>query len=585
MVRSESRAVSIVALLALGLCACSGSALPVRRDGASPGADRGDLPGPDLARDLPTPADAGAPLAFDARPTDAPATDTRAALDTREVAAPVDLRILDAAPEAAPVVDAPVALDLAPRDLPPAPDSARDLPAAPDTASPDAAVPPDAPVVPPDAPATPDAAPDAADLPAPDAAPDLPDAAPPDVALPADTAPDQPPGPVVVDVSAGHSHTCAVLSTGAVRCWGLGTHGRLGSAGTASLGDDETPASVDPVQTGVVATAVAAGTTHSCVLSSALKVRCWGLGGRLGYGNDTQIGDDEAPSTAGDVPIGGDVLQLAAGGNHTCARLASGSARCWGFGANAALGYPGTPGTPLEDIGDDETPADAGDIDIGAPISHIAPGLAHTCALLTTGKVRCWGFGGLGRLGYGNTFAIGDDESPASAGDVDIGGKVVQLAAGWYHNCALLETGGVRCWGAGNRGLGYGNLDNVGDDEAPAAAGDVGVVGTVVQLAAGGEHTCALLDTGTVRCWGWSQYGALGYGNEDPILAASAAGEVPLGGRAVKISAGFSHTCAVLEGGTLRCWGRGTDGRLGYGNDRDIGDDETPASAGDVPVL
>lgn len=102
------------------------------------------------------------------------------------------------------------------------------------------------------------------------------------------------------------------------------------------------------------------------------------------------------------------------------------------------------------------------------------------------------------------------------------------------------------------------------------------------------NHSCALLDDGTLRCWGVSQAGKLGYGNEDTIgddeLPASA-GAVPVGGSVVELSLGAHHSCARLEGASIRCWGNNNVGQLGYGVSELIGDDETPASAGDVPYL
>jgi hypothetical protein len=109
----------------------------------------------------------------------------------------------------------------------------------------------------------------------------------------------------------------------------------------------------------------------------------------------------------------------------------------------------------------------------GSVTRRITTGL-HSCVLRDTGKVRCWGRGSFGQLGYGNKDMIGDDETPASAGDIDVGGTVTQLAAGSNHTCVLLDTNAVRCWGHGYYGsLGYGNLDTIGDDETPASAGDV----------------------------------------------------------------------------------------------------------------
>ena len=132
-----------------------------------------------------------------------------------------------------------------------------------------------------------------------------------------------------------------------------------------------------------------------------------------------------------------------------------------------------------------EFPVQASDADVQAGVTQIAAGFDHTCALLDTGAVRCWGFGAEGRLGYGDTLNIGENETPASTGDVDVGGTVVQIAAGGYHTCALLDTGAVRCWGRGINGqLGYGNTDDIGDNETPASAGNVEVVdpGDVVTL-------------------------------------------------------------------------------------------------------
>src|SRR5262249_26529944 len=172
---------------------------------------------------------------------------------------------------------------------------------------------------------------------------------------------------------------------------------------------------------------------------------------------------------------------------HTCAVLETGKVRCWGNGSQGQLGYANT-----KDIGDDETPASAGDVDVGGPVRAVSAGGPQTCAVLETGKGRCWGRGGGGHLGYGNRVSIGDDEAPASAGDVDVGGAVRQVVAG-SHTCALLENGNVRCWAGGSDGrLGYANVKNVGKDEPPSSAGDIKLGGKARQIAMGQFHTCAL---------------------------------------------------------------------------------------------
>jgi alpha-tubulin suppressor-like RCC1 family protein len=389
-------------------------------------------------------------------------------------------------------------------------------------------------------------------------------------------------------VVAGLFRTCALFNTGKVRCWGMNDAGQLGYGNTKTIGDNETPASAGNVDIGGSALQITVGDFHTCTLLDTDKVRCWGYNakGRLGYGNTKTIGDNETPASAGNVDVGGNALQISAGGYHTCALLDSGNVRCWGSGDYGQLGYGNT---KTKTIGDDETPASAGNVDVGGKVNQITAGYMHTCALLNTGKVRCWGYAGEGQLGYGNTEWIGYDETPASAGDVDVGGNIIQITAGSSHTCALLDTGKVRCWGYNKYGqLGYGNTDWVGDDETPASAGDVDVGGNVIQITAGYYHTCALLNTGKVRCWGGNQYGQLGYGNTNDIgndETPASAGDVNVGGKVLQISAGANHTCILLGTGNVRCWGYNVEGQLGYGNTNTIGDDETPASAGDVQVV
>lgn len=173
------------------------------------------------------------------------------------------------------------------------------------------------------------------------------------------------------------------------------------------------------------------------------------------------------PPPRGDIDVGGAVIDIAGGTDHTCAVLDTGAVRCWGYAWYGALGY----GNQV-DIGDDETPASAGDVDVGGSAVQVAAGFDNTCARLDGGAVRCWGSGSFGALGHGDTVTVGDDETPASAGDVDLDGQAIGLVMGWHHVCARLDDGSVRCWGLGEMGtLGYGNTDNIGDDETPASAG------------------------------------------------------------------------------------------------------------------
>jgi len=424
----------------------------------------------------------------------------------------------------------------------------------------------------------------------------------------------EPSSPAAGLLDAGGFHSCAVLVAGSVRCWGLGLSGQLGYGNGETIGDDETPASVGPVNLGTGRTVwkIAAGDYHTCAILDDRSVRCWGFGGngRLGYGNPNNVSD---PSAVGPVNLGAGhtARAITAGSAHTCAILDDGSVRCWGFGGNGQqfgdgrLGYGNT-----NNVGDKPTttPDLAGAVNIGTghTAMAISAGGAHTCAILDDGNVRCWGDGEYGQLGYGNTNSIGGVSPPApgeattpdTAGPVRLGTghRAVAISAGGLHTCALLEDGSVRCWGFDASGqLGYGNTNNVGDTPTttPDMVGPVNLgVHRAVAISAGDAHSCAVLDDASVRCWGDGANGRLGYASTSnagatPTTTPDKVGPVNLGsGRtATAISAGGAHSCVRLDDASVRCWGYGVYGQLGYCNTDSIGDTETPGSVGPVNLV
>jgi alpha-tubulin suppressor-like RCC1 family protein len=258
----------------------------------------------------------------------------------------------------------------------------------------------------------------------------------------------------------------------------------------------------------------------------------------------------------------------------------TGHVRCWGRNQVGQLGQGHT-----RAVGDDEQPWQAGGVEVGAAVQDLATGRNHTCALLTDGTVRCWGDGAHGALGLGDTRDIGDDERPVEVPAVDVGSPVSQLSAGALHTCALLRHGGVRCWGSSPHGqLGHGGTHPV---LTPAGARDVDLgapTAVALQVSAGAHHTCALLSTGAVTCWGFNLEGQLGQGHRSPLYAPPASGVDLSAATAWKLTTGAHHTCALLSTGGARCWGANASGQLGYGHTRNLGDDESPSAAGDVPL-
>src|SRR5262249_22043433 len=187
---------------------------------------------------------------------------------------------------------------------------------------------------------------------------------------------------------------------------------------------------------------------------------------------------------------------------------------------------------------------------------RIAAGGDDTCAILQSGALRCWGRNDFGQLGHGNTANIGDNETVFSAGNVDLGAGVTvkDLALGGFHTCALLTTGAVRCWGRNNFGqLGYGNVNNLGDNEPINNLSDVPLTGTVRKIVAGDLHTCALTNAGTLRCWGFNGSGQLGqnlggdedWGDAPDELPTLLPGDINTGAQVTDVAAGDNHTCAL----------------------------------------
>jgi alpha-tubulin suppressor-like RCC1 family protein len=407
----------------------------------------------------------------------------------------------------------------------------------------------------------------------------------------------------VAGIALGNSHTCAWLSDGTIKCWGSGTPPDLGYKSGEDIGDDELPSSVPAVTVtttpSVKVTQLVGSYYFTCGLLSDGTAKCWGHDSddQLGCGGSLYICEDEIPARLDPISItkepGVSVRQLAAGRYFACALLTNGSVTCWGQNISGQLGYG-----DRSSVRRNEPPSASGPVSItttpGIEATQITAAADHTCALLSTGTFKCWGYGA---LGYADADWVGAYDVPSAHEAVSAsstpGLKVTQLVAGAGHTCALLSDGSVKCWGGIGGKLGYGNADFV---ETPSSAGTLSLSTrpgiTARQLAAGSDHTCALLSDGSVTCWGNNDFGQLGYGNTDAIgddELPSAAGAVSVtnapGVTVVQIAAGGFHTCALLSDASVKCWGDGGSGELGYGNTHNVGDDELPSSVGGVSVF
>lgn len=382
--------------------------------------------------------------------------------------------------------------------------------------------------------------------------------------------------PTVTQVVAGGMHSCALTTDGAVRCWGDNRFGQLGStANSGTESPNPSPLAVQGLDNNVVA--ITAGGSHTCALTMAGAVRCWGLNNYGQLGSITNSG----AYTPNPIPLNvqglnDGIVAIAAGRHNTCALTSGGTVRCWGWNYYGQIGGTANNGTGEAN----PVPFDVQGLHSGAVA--IAVGSGQTCALTTTAEVRCWGSNSSGELGTTvNSGTFNPNPSPLEVQGLDSG--VTAIAAGDAHTCALTATGEVRCWG-GNYSGQLGNLANYETNNPNATPLEVqGIGGEVVAITAGAKHTCAQSTVGPpVRCWGYNHYGQLG-ATTDGTTSPTPLNVQELDGDLSAIAANGLHTCALSTSGALRCWGYNLYGQLG--SDANIATHESNPFPQDVQGL
>ncbi len=365
----------------------------------------------------------------------------------------------------------------------------------------------------------------------------------------------------VTAVSAADVYTCAVTTTGGLKCWGGNGYGQLGTRTARRCAFDvggcsTTPVDVSGLKSGITAVAVGGGLDHTCVLTTQGGVKCWGanVAGKLGDGTST---DSAMPMDVLGLTSG--VASVSAGDVYSCAVTTAGGAKCWG---NNTLGQLGDSTTT-----DSHVPADVSGLTGG--VAAISAGIDHACALTTVGGVKCWGRNDHGELGGGTSTGPQTCSATAcSTTALDVSGLTSGVAAlsvggeGAY-TCALTTAGGVKCWG-GNR---FGQLGDGTTTDNGTPVDVTRLTSGVAAIAAGGDHACALTTAGGVKCWGWNYYGQLGNGtttnSTTPLDVTDLASGV------IAVSTGASHTCAITSVGGVKCWGANFVGGLGDGTTTD----------------
>ncbi len=325
-----------------------------------------------------------------------------------------------------------------------------------------------------------------------------------------------------VKITGGSDDTCFLLPNREIRCGGTNTWGE-----TPMTGFDGTAAVFDGFTDGVD---MCNGRDHACAVGVDGRVDC--------------LGDSRTAAT-GDFMGMMDAVEVVCGFEHTCVRRTDGTIACIGHHQHGQLG--------TNDVITDHCMGfvpctnEPRDVEGVTGAAHLVAGQDHTCALLDSGEVWCWGRNASGQLGF---TPLGDVRTARPVQGLAEGDPIVGLAAGGNTTCAASQSGGVWCWGAPLPGGGAGGTPN------PTRV--VGLDG-VRQVAMGVGHLCARLRSGAVRCLGQNDYGQLGDGSTVQKTVPSAV----LGlSDATTIGCGYYHCCATRTSGQSICWGRGDGGQL-----------------------
>jgi len=376
----------------------------------------------------------------------------------------------------------------------------------------------------------------------------------------------------VVQVSALTTHAgCARMSDGTVTCSGLNESGQLGNGTTTG---SLTPVTVKNLAgagplTGV--SQVVTGNFFACALLTVGGVDCWGDNSYGQLGNGTTTGSlipVAVENSAGTGPLTG-VVQVALGKYHACARLVDTTVDCWGHNGYYELGD----NTNLDHLLPKPVLNGAGT----APLRNqvwISVSQYDSCSVQSDGSARCWGLNQFGTLGDGTQTPRARPGGVKAASGIGFLTNVKTISASPTHTCALLKTGVVDCWGSNSFGqLGDGTVTTRLRPVVVKSSRGPGPLLHVAQLTTGGgssagDHSCALLSNRTAVCWGGNFYGQLGDGTTtDRHRPVGVTNRIAKGllSHVLGISAGPIATCARTTAGTF-CWGFNSGGQFGDGN-------------------
>lgn len=350
-------------------------------------------------------------------------------------------------------------------------------------------------------------------------------------------------------IALGVAHTCAIDQDDLIWCWGSNTFGQLGSATHAGLTRSLVPVRADDLPGGRRPVRIVAGATHSCVLADDASVWCWG-GNDFGQSGGSGVTLLRSPAQ---MSFAHAVRSVVAGGSHTCAVLTNDETHCWGLNNFGQLGV-GSSDTNVND-----QPRQVAQVPGSFTVRDLSIGSTHMCAVSAADEAWCWGSWVDGKLGTSGTSNVPQPQRSAA-----LQGAAHLAATGADHTCIALATS-VTCFGNNS----FGQLAFTPNNTPNDVPTERSLGAAVLDLEAGENFTCALVSSSTPVCWGANASQQLGPGSAltaDNHIPTAVAG---LDATVVDIALGGEHACAVMGDGMVRCWGENNDGQLGLNSRTD----------------
>jgi alpha-tubulin suppressor-like RCC1 family protein len=338
---------------------------------------------------------------------------------------------------------------------------------------------------------------------------------------------------ILASLGAGGNHTCGISTAGALYCWGRNFQGEVGDGTIVS---HNTPVFIGAVE--APWSDVDAAALYTCGVTSSGAAYCWGdnTSGKLGNGT---VSNSLVP-----VAVAGDLTfrtVSAASADFACGVTSDNLGYCWGQNDVGELG-DGT--TELRLV----PTAVTGSLEF----VDITTGSGQACGVTVASEGYCWGFNGVGQLGNGTSTTDPTASPQPVSGNV----RFADISAGDSHTCGVTTDGAGYCWGSNRWG-------ELGDGGVTRSTTPVPISGslTLSEMSLGADYSCGLTTGGDAYCWGRNDWGNLGDGTTAGRLVPT---EVSAGGLTfVSIVTGSHHTCALTAGGVAYCWGWNHDGQLG----------------------